>query len=192
MPTSAVSRHILPLCLGISLIAFLTMGSGIALACTPFIEEHPSWSSASFRPHTTAFEHCEVDEETYLRIVSQWLRNRPADAAAVSSLSLGRVIAYPWLSRHIADSALGKADWAARISRAKPVDRGKLAAEVLRDPTLLQRLAIPFEDTPYLASSVSFEKVLFGKADAYSSNSNAGAVIVPFDAQLWLRITPRN
>jgi hypothetical protein len=39
----------------------LAVGPCLALACSPFIEEHPTSSSASFRPHTTAFEHCTVE-----------------------------------------------------------------------------------------------------------------------------------
>lgn len=182
--TAATPRHVLTLC--------LIFGPVIVFACAPFIEEQPAWSSASLRPHTTAFERCEVDEETYQRIVSRWLQARPPGAANVSSLSLGRVVAYPWLSRSIADSALDQPGWATRISRAKPVDREKLAASVLLDPALLQRLAVPFEGTPYRVVSVSFEKVLFGRADVYSSHGKAGAVMVPFDAQLWLRLAPRN
>ena len=188
MPTAAISR----LVLGVCLTSGFVFGPSVVFACTPFIEEHPSWSSASLRPHTTAFERCEIDEQTYHRIVSDWLRNRPASSAELSSLSIGRAVAYPWLSRYIADSALGKPGWAARISKAKPAERAKLASPVLLDPALLRRLSIPFEDTPYMVSNVSFEKVLFGRADQYTSNGKAGAVMVPFDAQLWLRLAPRN
>jgi hypothetical protein len=163
----------------------------LALACTPFIEEHPSWTSASFRANTSAFERCEVDEQTYYQVISEWLQTRAADSGSVSSLSLGRVVAFPWLSRHIADSALQSPGWAARVARVKPGERDRLATPILRDPELLHRLAAPFEGTQYTVLSLSFEKVLFGRADEYSSDKNAGAVKVPFDAQLWLRLAPR-
>jgi hypothetical protein len=61
----------------------------------------------------------------------------------------------------------------------------------LSDPSLLQRLAAPFEGTQYQVLRVTFEKVLFGRADEYASDPGAGAVKVPFDAQLWLRLAPR-
>ena len=118
---------------------------------------------------------------------------RPARRFCRAFLSLARKSRrLSLLSRYIADSAIGKPDWAARISKAKPAERAKLASPVLLDPALLRRLSIPFEDTPYMVSNVSFEKVLFGRADQYSSNGKAGAVMVPFDAQLWLRLAPRN
>lgn len=175
-----------------ALRAFLALVSGLAiaptlsLACTPFIEVHASGTSATLRPNTTAFERCAVDEPTYRRVVSAWLRSRPA---GVTSLSLGRAVSYPWLSRHIADSALASPDWAARISRARAVERDKLAAQVLRDPALLRRLAVPFEGTAYMTTHVSFEKILFGRADENSSSKSGGSILVPFDAQLWLRLS---
>jgi hypothetical protein len=172
-------------------IVYFVASPCLALACTPFIEEHPSWASASFRPHTSAFEHCEVDEQSYRQVISEWLHTRAADSGAVSSLSLGRAVTFPWLSRHIADSALQTPGWAARVARAKPGERDSLAAPILRDPELLHRLAAPFEGTQYTIRSISFEKVLFGRADEYSSNKSAGAVKVPFDAQLWLQLAPR-
>lgn len=163
-----------------------------ALACTPFIEEHPSGTTASFRPHTTALEHCEVDEPTYRRIVSAWLAARPAEAAPLTSLFVGRAVSFPWLSRQIADAALASPDWAARVARAKPGERDRLGGEVLRDPALLRRLAVPFTGSRYEAVRLSYEKILFGPAREHASNPDSGAVMVPFDAQLWLELVPRN
>lgn len=172
------------------LAMFFAVGPCFVFACTPFIEEHPTGASASFRPHTSAFENCEVSEPTYRQVVSEWLRTRPAGAAPVSSLSLGRAVAFPWLSRYIADAALQSPGWAERVVRARSGERDKLAAAILLDAALRQRLAVPFEGTQYVVLSVSFEKVLYGRADEYSSDKRAGAVRVPFDAQLWLRLAP--
>jgi hypothetical protein len=170
----------------------LAIGPSLALACSPFIEEHPTSSSASFRPHTTAFEHCAVDETTYRRVVAAWLQNRPTGSARITSLALGRAVAFPWLSQYIADSALAVPDWAAQMAKAKPGEREKLAAKVLLDSALLRRLAVPFEGTGYVVRSVSYEKVLFGRAEEHSSRPSAGATLVPFDAQLWLQLSPRD
>jgi hypothetical protein len=160
-------------------------------ACTPFIEEHPSGSTAAFRPHTTALERCEVDEPTYRRVVSAWLAARTADAPPLTSLFLGRAASFPWLSRQIADAALARPDWTARVAQAKPGERDRLGGEVLRDPALLRRLAAPFEGTGFVVLRLSFEKVLFGPAREHASNASAGAVMVPFDAQLWMELAPR-
>ncbi len=42
-----------------------------------------------------------------------------------------------------------------------------------------------------MVQGLSFEKVLYGRADEHSSLHGSGAVKVPFDAQLWLRLAPR-
>lgn len=169
----------------------LMASPGLTLACDPYIEEHAGGTSASLRPHTSAFEHCEVSEATYQQLVSDWLRQRPADAPDITSLSLGRAVTFPWISRHLADAALQSPGWAARVSRAKPGERQRLAAPVINNPSFVQRLAVPFKETRYAVTGISFEKVLFGNASEVSSSKESGKVKVPYDAQFWLRLKPQ-
>jgi hypothetical protein len=137
-----------------------------------------------------------VDEARYRRVIADWLQRQPATASNITSLALGRAVSYPWISRFIADTALQTPGWAVRMAHTKISERHKLAGSVLHDPELLQRLAAPFADSRYAVIGLSFEKVLFGRADKYASQpastSAAAAVEVPFDAQLWLRLAPRN
>ena len=163
-----------------------------ASACTPTIQERASESTASLRPHTSAFERCTIDEATYRKVVAEWIRARPADSASISSLSLGRAVDYPWLSQFVADSALASPQWRKRIAKARGVERDKLAAAILSDPALRKRLDAPFEGTRYRVSQVTFEKILFGRADEHTSDKKGGSTIVPFDAQIWLRLMPRD
>jgi hypothetical protein len=165
--------------------------SFVAQACDPYIEQQPAWSTASFRPHSTAFERCQVDEENYRRVIREWLLVQPSDAPIISSLFLGRLVSFPWISHQLADSALGRPQWATRIARARPEERARMAAEILRDPVLLKRLGQPFEDTRYTVVGVSFEKILFGNAADYTSDKKGGNTMVPFDAQFWLRLGTR-
>ena len=186
------------------LAGVLLANPAAAETCAPFIEEHPAWASASFRPHTTAFEACSVDEARYRQVIADWLQRRQqtslSTAPDVTSLSLGRAVNFPWISRFIADAALQTPGWAGRVARTKIGERDKLARPVLHDPALLQRLAAPFADSCYAVIGLSYEKVLFGRADKYASqltsevasNQAEAAVKVPFDAQLWLRLAPRN
>lgn len=169
-------------------------GAGLsmsALSCTPFIEEHADRSPATFRPHLNAFEACPVDEATYRRVVGEWLLARSGKPTALTSLALGRAVAYPWVSRHMADTALGLPGWAALASGAQPARRDALAAQAIRHPALLQRLAAPFEGSSHRVVGLTFEKLLYGRADEHSSRNDAGATRVPFDAQLWLVLAPR-
>lgn len=172
------------------LAACTAMLHGAAQACAPFIETRPDERSATFRAHRTALEPCEVDERSYRQVVAQWLHTRPA-GDALSSLALGRAVKYPWISRHLADAALRSPGWAARVAATPAGRRDRLATEFIQDPALLARLALPFEGSAYRVTRVSFEKVLYGRADAHSSDPRAGALRVPFDAQLWLVLAPR-
>lgn len=173
------------------LAAFLVAQSCAAVACTPFVETRAG--SASFRPHATAFERCVVSEAAYRQVLVDWLRSPEASGAGhdIASLALGRAVAFPWLSRHLADAALRRPGWAARSARATQADRDGMAAAVLRDPALLARLAAPFDGTPVVVAGLAFEKILFGPADRHASDTAAGTVPVPFDAQITLRLVRR-
>ncbi len=171
-------------------------------ACAPFIEEHPAWTSATLRPHDTAFESCSVDEARYRQVIADWLQKRPAARPDITSLSLGRAVNFPWISRFMADTALRSPDWAVRVAHARSGERDGLARSILHDPLLLQRLAAPFAGSRYAVVGLAYEKVLFGRADIHASPPAApltsqaaatrAAVMVPYDAQIWLRLAPRN
>lgn len=181
---------------GAVLRASLALGATIpvphaAEGCAPFVEEQPRWSSARLRAHTDEFADCVIDEEVYRRVVGEWLRGRAAGSPAPSSLSLGRAVDLPWVSRLIADAALRLPGWAGAVAAARPGTRDRLARPALLDRKLLERLAAPFEGSPLVVKGIAYEKVLFGPASRHSSNPAAGAVLVPFDAQLWLRFEAR-
>lgn len=162
-------------------------------ACEPYVEEQPRWRSATLHPGREALASCDVSEDAYRAVLQTWLATRGADAAPIDSLSLGRAVSFPWLSRAIVDAALASPGWASRAAHAKPGHRDALAAPILRDPALRDRLAAPFAGSRWIVKSLSYEKVLFGPAREHASHvPSAGAdVMVPFDAQLWLRLAPR-
>jgi hypothetical protein len=175
--------------------AGLALGLPTGAACVPFIEEAPSGGSASLRADASSAASCRVDEAAYRQVIVQWLQERPRSAGPVSSLALGRAQQYPWLSQHIAGAALASPGWASRVAGASAGERDRLAGFVFKDPQLVQRLGVPFEAAGYRVLGVGHEKLLFGRADVHvagTAGAAAGAVPVPFDAQLWLRLAPRN
>lgn len=170
------------------LLAFwLMLAPGLAAACSPHVEERGS--SAMFRPHTTAFETCEVSEEAYRQVVADWLGRRPAAAPPLTSLSLGRAVSFPWISRHIADAALRDPRWDARAGKPKKVGINNLVTTLLSEQAFLGRLGAPFERTGYAVAGVTVEKVLVGKAAEHASSPVEANRLVPFDAQVWIRLT---
>jgi hypothetical protein len=174
--------------------AGLAVSLSAGAACVPFIEEAHSGASASLRADGLSDASCRVHEAAYRQVIVQWLHDRPRSAAPVSSLALGRAVQYPWLSQHIASAALASPGWASRMARAPAGERERLAAFVFKDPQLVQRLAAPFEGSGYRVLGIGHEKLLFGPADVHTAGAGAAAaaVPVPFDAQLWLRLVPRD
>jgi hypothetical protein len=163
----------------------------IAQVCTPYVEEHPASTAATFRPHASVFQACEVNEETYRQVIRDWLRTRSSGSAPLSSLSLGRAEAFPWISRYLADAALGRPQWVRRVARGSSGEHNRFVADLLSEPAFLKRLDQPFDAAPYRVVGVSVEKVLIGKAGEHASAAASPAAPVPFDAQLWLRLAPR-
>lgn len=137
------------------------------------------------------FDACDVSEEVYGQVISDWLETRSPSSTPLSSLSLGRAETFPWISRYLANAALLRPEWGRRISRGSPGEHNRFVAGLLSDPAFLKRLDQPFDGTPYTVGGVSVEKVLIGKASEHGSAVAPPASRVPFDAQLWLRLGPR-
>lgn len=173
------------------LMLCLVGAPSIAQVCTPSIEEHSASRSATFRPHSSVFEACDVSEKAYRQVIRNWLQTRPSSSTPLSSLSLGRAEAFPWISRYLADAALQRPEWGRSISRGSPGEHNSFVADLLSEPTFLKRLDEPFDGTTYTVVGVSVEKVLIGKAREHASAVAPPAARVPFDAQLWLRVAPR-
>ena len=165
--------------------------SPLAAACSAYVEGSPDPAYAVFRPHSSAFESCEVSEETYRRVLAQWLHNRPPGSAQLVSVSLGRAKDYPWIAHYLTDSARHSSEWSDHGRRIPPGRQNTLVAKLLSDTTFLQRLDAPFAGTALMVRGVAVEKVLLGAARDYSSDSRTAKVKVPYDAQLWLQLVPR-
>ncbi len=94
------------------------------------------------------------------------------------------------MSRHLADAGLRSSEWRTRDVRLGGRHNAFVGA-TLSEPVFLQRLAMPFEGAPFKPVGASVEKVLVGPAYQYSSVTRLSNAKVPFDAQVWLRLTPR-
>lgn len=160
-------------------------------ACLPYIQEQTAWRSATFRPHTDAFRPCPVAEDTYRRVVGEWLRLRPPAGEPPNSLGLGRLVDYPWLSRHLAQASLKRRDWNARTGRARGSDINRVVADILSAPEPLARLQQAFAGSGYTVVAVTVEKVLVGPAREVLGEPGLSRARVPYDAMIWLRLEYR-
>jgi hypothetical protein len=106
-----------------------------------------------------------------------------------SSLFLGRLIDYPWLSAYVASAAYEDSRWNKR--RGMPVSMGinKYVATLLLGKEVTVQVEEPIMDTGYRITSASVEKVLVGglrDIPQYKGKLKPGKV--PFDALVWFHL----
>lgn len=167
------------------ILALLVATRVTVFACSPYIEEHET--TPAFRANTNAYEACPVSEETYNRIIREWLCARQ-QRSQITSIYLGRAVDYPWISRQIADNALVLIRKNGSVTKMTPKQRSDLESSAIKDAALLTRLATSFAGSSFNVTGISFEKVLYGKATDCSSQKDAGKMLVPYDAMLWIRL----
>jgi hypothetical protein len=176
----ALLAAVLCACLGVA---------GAQDGCAPHVETHRDMDTAALRPHRDAFRSCVIDEAAYTALISAWLAGRGGEAPPLRGMSLGRAVNLPWISEHIARTALHDPRWDAARGRDRKNDINGLVAALLSQPDFLRRLDAPFAGTPWALRTVSVEKVLVTKAKDILPGGGKGRL--PFDAQLWIIIGPR-
>jgi hypothetical protein len=109
-----------------------------------------------------------------------------------SSLFIGRLIDFPWLSQYLAATAYKDKGW--NRTRGKPLSVGinKYVAAILSRPEVTSQLEETFGDSGYRIASVSVEKVLVGPfrdVPLYQGEMLPGKV--PYDCMVWFRLEKR-
>jgi hypothetical protein len=145
-------------------------------ACQPHIDT--SSPTPRLRVHYADTGACTIDEARYRAVVSAWL-----DASSVTppGLLLGRVIDLPWIADYLAAAAAADRAWS-QIERADTVGMNRAVARLLMQPEFKPRLEQPFVHRGLRLTSVAVEKVLVETAHS--------GMLLPFDAQLSLRLAP--
>lgn len=161
-----------------------------AAPCSPFVEEMPGGTTVSVRPHTDAFSKCPISEETYGSLIRGWLERRPLDAPPVSSVFLGRLVDYPWLSQALALRASEHPSWDARRGWSRDGDLYSLVRAILLAPAVFDRLQEPFAGSGLAVTGLSVEKVLVGRLGDVLPADSGREGVVPFDAMVWLLVKP--
>lgn len=115
----------------------------------------------------------------------------PGFETTYSSLYIGRLIDYPWLSQYLAETAYQDPAWSTGKGRPVKLDINKYVARVLLD----SQVTVDVEKAlgrGYAVISVSVEKVLVGGfrlVPGYQGRLRSGKI--PFDAQVWFRLERR-
>ena len=172
-------------------LALLLAAVQPALACEPHVEQLRDPAHAALRVDRSALAHCTLDEADYRRVVGEWLASRDEAAAALSSLALGRAVDHPWIARHLLAAAARSSEWTPRLAHATAAEHNRFVARLLAAPDFLQRLDAPFAGTAYRVERITVEKVLLGPPGGSAPAPADSRRVLPYDAQLWLRLVPR-
>jgi hypothetical protein len=113
----------------------------------------------------------------------------PKLEGAYSSLYIGRLIDYPWLSHYLAGTAHKDRRWDAAKGRPVGVDINKYVAGILSSTEVTAKIESALGGSGYRVVSASVEKVLVGGfrfVPLYKGELPPGKV--PYDAQVWFRL----
>lgn len=173
------------------LLALLLASTQPAPACEAHVEQLSDPAHAALRVDRSAFARCTLAEEDYRRVVGAWLASRDDAAPALSSLALGRAVDHPWIARYLLLAAARSSEWTPRLARAAAAEHNRFVARLLAAPDFLQRLDAPFAGAAYRVERVAVEKVLLGPLGGSAPAPADSRRALPYDAQLWLRLAPR-
>jgi hypothetical protein len=113
----------------------------------------------------------------------------PRLEGSYSSLSIGRLIDYPWLSQYLAITAYRDPGWDSKKGKPVAMDINKYTKQLLSRKELIAQIEVPFTKGGYRIVSVTVEKVLVGgfrEVPFYQGEMHPGQV--PYDAQVWFRL----
>jgi hypothetical protein len=109
-----------------------------------------------------------------------------------TSLSLGRLIDYPWLCDYLANTAYNDPQWDKIKGRPVSLGINKYVSTLLMRREVTAQFEEAFGDSGYRIRAVSVEKVLVGSfrdVPLYQGKVRSGKI--PFDAIVWLRLERR-
>ena len=143
------------------------------------------------RAHHPKYKGCQIDKEAVLSTLNaaflktEWSKLE----GSYSSLSIGRLIDYPWLSQYLATTAYRDRGWDSKKGKPAAVDINQYASQLLFKNELTVQLDTVLKKSGYRVTGVTVEKVLVGgfrEIPFYQGEMYPGRV--PYDAQVWFRL----
>jgi hypothetical protein len=159
--------------------------------CTLFVEANVQWHTLRLRAHSPDGKNCLVDRDSMLSVLSTaFSRNGLLKSeGGFTSLYIGRLIDYPWLSQYLAVTAHKDRKWNAQKGKPAALNVNRYVSGVLSQKEVLAQIETIVAKSGYRVEGVSVEKVLVGKlceVPHYSGDMAAG--LFPYDAQVWFRL----
>ena len=169
----------------------LTIVSSKVGECLLSVESNEKWNTLRLRAHHPKYSGCQIDKDSMLSVLSAAFSKTesPRLEGSYSSLSIGRLIDYPWLSQYLATTAYRDRGWDSKKGKPVAMDINKYAKQLLFRKELIAQIEAPFTKGGYRIVSVTVEKVLVGgfrEVPFYQGEMPPGRV--PYDAQVWFRL----
>jgi hypothetical protein len=158
------------------------------------LEATPEWNSLRLRAHNPAYGSCRIDKEAMIATLQAAFSKAqiPGADQGYSSLSIGRLVEYPWLSLSVVNAARNDPAFDAKTGKPRSMDINKYVAGLLRREEACKPLADALAWGGYEVVGVSVEKVLVGGVkDIPEYHGEPFLGRVPFDAQVWYRLMRR-
>ena len=159
--------------------------------CDLTVEANDKWHTLRLRAHHPKYKGCLIDEASVAQVLSAAFSSSdpPKLAGSYSSLSIGRLIDYPWLSQYLAATAYRDAGWNPKKGKSIAMDINRFVSQLLSKKELTAQIETALEGGGYKVAGVTVEKVLVGgfrEVPLYQGEMHPGRV--PYDAQVWFRL----
>ena len=159
--------------------------------CELTVESNEKWQTLRLRAHHPKYKGCHITrDEMLLALDNAFLKKDSSEIEGnYSSLFIGRLIDYPWLSQYLATTAYRDRGWDSKKGKPAAMDINKYVSQVLFRKELTVQLEKVFAKGGYRVAGVTVEKVLVGgfrEVPLYQGKMSPGKV--PYDAQGWFRL----
>lgn len=192
-----ISSYILGLILMISLSGTVASSQDVVIVslkageCSLTVESNEKWHTLRLRAHHPKNKGCHIDKNSMLSVLSAAFskNDSPKLEGSYSSLFIGRMIDYPWLSQYLATTAYRDHGWDSKKGKPVAMDINKYVSQLLFRKELIAQIEGPFTKGGYRIVSVTVEKVLVGgfrELPLFQGKMFPGKV--PYDAQVWFRL----
>jgi hypothetical protein len=159
--------------------------------CDLTVESNEKWHTLRLRAHHPKYKGCHIDKNSMLSVLTAaFFKNDPPKLeGSYSSLFIGRLIDFPWLSQYLATTAYRDQGWDSKKGKPVAMDINKYVSQLLFRKELMAQIETVFEKGGYRVVGVTVEKVLVGgfrEVPFYQAEIHPGRV--PYDAQVWFRL----
>ena len=159
--------------------------------CDLTVESNEKWHTLRLRAHHPKYKGCHIDKDSMLSVLSAAFSKdvSPKLDGSYSSLFIGRLIDYPWLSQYLATTAYRDRGWDSKKGKPVAMDINKYVSQLLFRKELVAQIETVFEKGGHRVAGVTVEKVLVGgfrEVPFYQGKMSPGKV--PYDAQVWFRL----